>query len=203
MPHIARQKRRTDCSAVHAIAISLGSRRLARVELGRGLGHLQHPDRSRQNMVQRRHPVFERNRRRGPKARDLGQRVHTRIGPARPLGQHIFPAQASNSRGQRALQGRPAGLHLPACELGAVIRKDESEIAHVVFRVLSCPSIFVGIRKVLLPPSRKVRGRVSYTSSLTTNFAYDLRSMESCLFPALKEDCHERLQGTLAVSFYV
>ncbi len=99
--------------------------------------------------------------------------MHARIGAAGTLGQYIFPAQPSNGRGQRALHRRPAGLHLPAGEIGAVIRKDQSEIAHILFRVLSCLSIIVTVYKVLPPGTRKVRRCVSYTISLTSNFTDD------------------------------
>lgn len=65
---------------------------------------------------------------------------------------------------------RPAGLHLPTGELGTVIRKDQSEIAHDLFRVLSCLNIIVTVYKALLLPSRNVRRRVGYTIALTINF---------------------------------
>jgi hypothetical protein len=76
------------------------------------------------------------------------------------------------------LNGSPAGLHLPAGKIGAVIRKDQSEITHILFRVLSCPNIIVTVYKALLPESRNLRRCVSYTISLTTNlltinFRYD------------------------------
>jgi hypothetical protein len=41
------------------------------------------------------------------------------------------------------LDGRPAGLHLPAGEIGTVIRKDQSEISHVLFGVLRRLSLIV------------------------------------------------------------
>src|SRR5208282_5498891 len=114
------------------------------------------------------HPVLWRNRRRGRKARHLGQRVHARIGPAGALGQYIFPAQPSNGRGQRALHGRPAGLHLPAGEVCAIVRKDQFEIAHVLVESWAKMN-----PRVSRPPSREVRRPVSYTISLTATFTYD------------------------------
>jgi hypothetical protein len=89
------------------------------------------------------------------------------------------------------LNSRLAGLHLPASELGAVIRKGQSEITHILFRVLSCLNIIVTVYKALLPGSRKVRRRVSYTISLTSNIADDqfyLRSMKKIVFAQHREN---------------
>ncbi len=202
MPHIPRQKRRTDRGAIHAIAIGFGARRLAGVKLGRGLGHLQHAYRRRQNVVQGARPIFSRNRGRSTETGRLGQRVHARVGAAGALRQHMFPAQACNRRGQRALHGRPSGLHLPAEEVRAIVRKDEFEIAHVLFRVLSCPRIAIGIYTVLPLPWRNARRRVSYTSLLTIDFANDryyLRSVKKFAFPqhGKAKTAWKRMQGTL------
>ncbi len=96
MPHIPRQKRWADGSAVNAIAISFGARRLARVELGRGLDHLQHANRSRKNVVERPPPVLNWNGGSGRKTSHLGQRVHARIRAAGTLRQYVFSTQPSN-----------------------------------------------------------------------------------------------------------
>ena len=107
---------------------------------------------------------------------------------------------------------RPAGLHLPAGEIGAVIREGQSEITHILFRVLSCLSIIVTVYKALLPESRNSRRCVSYTISLTSNFTDDqfyLRSMKKIAFAqhckkrtatSRIKDCKELLPVILRIS---
>lgn len=149
MPHVSRQERRTNRTAMNPVAIGLRSRRFARMKAKSGLGHFQHPYRWRQNMIQCLRPVFGGNAGCSLKGRDLGQRMNPGIGAARSLGQYIFATQTSNSRSQCALNGREPGLHLPASKLGAVIRKDQFEIAHALFRVPHGPiviRVFIGFK---------------------------------------------------------
>ena len=96
-------------------------------------------------------------------------------------------------------------------EIRAVIRKGQSEITHILFRVLSHPSIIVIVYKPLLPESRNLRRCVSYTISLTINFTWDqfyLRSMKKIAFAqrpknkkrTAKKSCKELLPVVLRIS---
>ena len=98
---------------------------------------------------------FERNGRGGLKGRNLRQCVHSGVGTARSLRQYIFAAQPSNSRGERALHGRPAGLHLPARKIGSIIRKDEFEVPHVFSGSCNYPGTPLHIDPVSTPGPRR------------------------------------------------
>ena len=99
------------------------------------------------------------------------------------------------------MDGSPAGLYLPAGEVGAIIRKNQFEIAHVFFRVLSCAGTIVSI----CPVGRYQRARrsVRYTILLATISGKDrfyLRSVEGSplLGNVRRVPQGRRLQGTLA-----
>src|ERR1035438_8712788 len=123
--------------------------------------------------------------------------MHTRVRATRALGQYFFSGQPSNSRGEFALHRRAAGLHLPAGEFGAVIRKDHFKIAHDLFRVLCRLNIIVLICQhlvcnVLAPASRRLPRSVSYTISLTAN-----------LISSQREDYKELSPEVLRISKWV
>src|SRR5208283_2297838 len=205
MPHIPRQKRRAYLCAVNAIAICLPARRLTRVEFRRNLGHLQHSNRSRKNIVQSPHPVLGRDRGCGRETRNLRQRVHAGVGAAGTLGQYIFSTQSSNGRGKRALDRCPAGLHLPSGKIGAIIREDQSEITHVAYRILARWQHQLSIFEALPPPSQE-RGPASdilfhlqsiYLRSLLTLNGKD------CFSPTTQKEFHRKIARNSCPSFCV
>ena len=69
------------------------------MEFARPLGCLQHPDRARQNIIQRDDQVLRRDGRLRAEACDLAQGMHPRVGAAGTLGQDVFASDPSN--GQR------------------------------------------------------------------------------------------------------
>ncbi len=175
------------------------------MKVWRGLSNIEHADGRRENVVQSQCPVFGRDRRGGLEGRYLGQRMHTGIGAAGALGQYIFAGQPSNSRGECALDGGAAGLHLPAGEVGAVVGEDQFEIAHGWLRIRHGLSFVIHLcwfqqyrfAKGLVPPaSRNALGRVRYTIALTIPF---LRSKVLTLGrePASAEESKELWRGVL------
>ena len=69
--------------------------------------------------------VLRRDGRPERKTGDLGQCVNAGIGAAGALGQGSFAGDAAECRLQFALNGRLAGLDLPAAEVGAVVGQSQ------------------------------------------------------------------------------
>ena len=71
--------------------------------------------------IERAEQVLGRNGSAESEASDLGQGVDAGVGAARALGQWRFSRDAAERSLQLALDGREAGLHLPALKVGAVV----------------------------------------------------------------------------------
>src|SRR5712692_8429009 len=56
--------------------------------------------------------------------------MNPRVGPARALREYVFTGNASNSRGQSALDGRLVRLDLPTRKAGAIISQYQLDITH-------------------------------------------------------------------------
>src|SRR5579862_5542543 len=95
VPYIARQKRRTNWAAIHAVAISLGVGGLAGMKFQRDFISFPHANRWRQDIVQGLDEIVRGNWRFGCKRCDLGERVHTSVGASGALRQDLFTGQAS------------------------------------------------------------------------------------------------------------
>ena len=176
MPHIAREKWRADRAAIHPIAIGLAASGMARMELGGHLRNLQHPHRGRQNVVQRLQEIFRGDGRLRDKCHDLRERVHSRVGSARPLRQYLFAGNASNGRGKCALHGARVGLHLPSGEFRPVIGEDQFEISHAIFRVPRAVRIiqsFFGLNSSSMSTRQGIVFPVRYTRRFPRNPGFD------------------------------
>ena len=61
-----------------------------------GFAHFQHPDRRRQNVVQRLGEISRGDGRLRDKCHHLGEGVHSGVGASRALRQDLFAGDASN-----------------------------------------------------------------------------------------------------------
>ncbi len=141
--HVARQQWRADIAAVNAISIGFPPRRFARMKIGRRIFRLQHPDRRRQEVIQRHYQVARGNRRSQFARRYLRQRMHSGIGAPRALRQHGLPRNPQQRLGQSALDGAMSRLHLPTMKVGAIVGDSELEISHVNrLQLIIAPRVF-------------------------------------------------------------
>ena len=168
MPHITRQERGADRRAQNSIAISFSARRLARVKVGRR----PRSPRARGSRAAECHSTRAASFPPGSRTRSQNSRPgQARARPHR-CGPSLEAVHFRRSNVQWLRRARPgpsaAGLHLPAGKIGAIIRKNQSEITHVLFRILGCMGNIIVTYNTAVSP-QKARRRVSYTISLTIN----------------------------------
>ena len=96
MPDVADEEGRADRSATDAIAIGLGLRRLARVEISGDLFHFENADGRREDIVEGFQKIFDRYGRSGRKRRDLCQSMDAGVRSPRSLRQDVFAGETSN-----------------------------------------------------------------------------------------------------------
>lgn len=152
MPAVTGEEGRTNIAAEDAIGIGFGAGGFAGVKFrGDGTG-FKDADGGREEVVEGARPVFTGDGGGGREAGDLGKGMDAGVGAAGALGEYVFAGQASNGRSECALDGGAAGLDLPPGEVRAVVGKDQSEIGHVLFRVLRASKI-IGFVYRALPPT--------------------------------------------------
>ena len=126
---VAGEKWRNDIAAPDAVVIALGAGRVAGME---AFGHFldgEDADGGGETVIEHDAEVGGGNGAGGLKGRDLGERVDSGVGASGALGQKLLSGEALDGGGQGALDGRLAGLDLPAVEGRAVIGESEFESA--------------------------------------------------------------------------
>jgi hypothetical protein len=101
------------------------------VESFRRLLRRKHADVLREPGVERLYEIARANRVCQPEARDLTERVHARIGPAGSRNSHASPFYRRQRNFELFLNRSCVCLALESGEVGAVVRNDDLECAHL------------------------------------------------------------------------
>ena len=125
--HIAALERRADGGAQYAVFVSLRGCVEARVEIFGRLNRRENANVAREQPVhcfleiRRGDRIFQGER------GDLSQRVNTGVGAARSGDVHRLAFDSRDDFFEDALDGRKAGLDLPAVEIGSVVGERDAD----------------------------------------------------------------------------
>ena len=115
-----------------AVLVRFGNCGVAGVEIGAGRLCREHADAGGKATIEGQLESIGRDGSTQGKRSDLAESVDTGVGSARSLRQHALSDGTLNGIGECALNGRKAGLNLPAVECGAVVGERELPVRHLL-----------------------------------------------------------------------